>query len=351
VDDVYERLADALHRLANGFPRTTAGVEIRLLQKMFSGEEATVAAALTATPQTSAMVAERSGVVPGRARALLKSLAGHQLVWLATTPGWRGYRLAPFVVGSYEAHMLATRDPEFAALVEEYLTSGGAVGMMAPQPAIHRTLPAGAAVKEEWVLPYDDVRQLLLGADSFRLEDCVCRVQQEQLDQRRCDFPIATCLWFARGEPSAAQGTITRAEALAFLDHAEEIGLVHTVSNVMEGAGYVCNCCGCCCGLLRGITEWGIEHSVAQANYFATIDADACSNCGTCVGRCQVRAISEADDGPVIDLARCIGCGLCVTGCGQDAVHLQLKPQDKVVVPPIDFAAWERERLRSRGLL
>jgi electron transport complex protein RnfB len=247
--------------------------------------------------------------------------------------------------------MLTTRDPEYAALVEEYLTTGGAAAMMAPQPAIHRTVPARAAVKEEWVLPYDDVRQLLLGADAFRLEDCVCRVQQEQLGQRRCDFPVATCLWFSSGQPSAAEGTISRAEALAFLDRVEEIGLVHTVSNAMEGAGYVCNCCGCCCGLLRGITEWGIEHSVAQANYFALIDSDACSNCGICMERCQVHAISEADDVPVIDLALCIGCGLCVTGCGQDAVQLQRKPQDEIVVPPIDFGAWERERLRNRGLL
>ena len=351
MDDAYERLADALDRLANGFPRTTAGVEIRLLQKMFSREEAAVAAALTATPQTSAMVAERAGVASGRARALLKSLAERDLVWLSTKPGLRGFRLAPFVVGSYEAHMLTTRDPEYAALVEEYLTTGGAAAMMAPRPAIHRTVPARAAVKEEWVLPYDDVRQLLLGADAFRLEDCVCRVQQEQLSQRRCDFPIATCLWFSSGEPSAAEGTISRAEALAFLDRVEEIGLVHTVSNAMKGAGYVCNCCGCCCGLLRGITEWGIEHSVAQANYFALIDSDACSNCGICIERCQVHAISEADDVPVIDLALCIGCGLCVTGCDQDAVRLQRKPQDEIVVPPIDFGAWERERLRNRGLL
>ena len=266
-----ERLADALDRLANGFPRTTAGVEIRLLQKMFSAEEAAVAAALTARPQTSALVAKRAGVAPGNARTILKSLAERDLVWLSTEPGSRGYRLAPFVVGSYEAHMLTTRDPEYAAVVEEYLTSGGAAAIMAPQPAIQRAVPARAAVKEEWVLPYDDVRQLLLGADAFRLEDCVCRVQQDQLGQRLCDFPVATCLWFSSGEPSAAEGTISRAEALAFLDHVEEVGLVHTVSNAREGAGYVCNCCGCCCGLLRGITEWGIEHSVAQANYFALI--------------------------------------------------------------------------------
>jgi len=390
--DVYERLADALDRLANGFPRTAGGAEIRILKKMFSPEEATVAAVLTATPRSRALVAERltdasnisadaeaaggagttdpsAGAAAGDARSILKTLTERGLVWLTSTPGARGYRLAPFVVGSYEAHMLETRDPEFAALVEEYLISGGAVAMMAPQPAIHRTVPARAAVKDEWVLPYDDVRAILLGATSFRIEDCVCRVQQDQLDARQCDSPLATCLWFSSGEPSAEKGTVSRDEAFAMLDRAEEVGLVHTVSNAAEGAGYVCNCCGCCCGLLRGITEWGIEHSVAQANYFAVIDPAACTNCGTCVERCQVRAISPADaaapapavhpacsgavgasEVPVIDLALCIGCGLCITGCPQEAVRLERKPPDQIVVPPVDFAAWERERLRERGL-
>ena len=51
-------------------------------------------------------------------------------------------------------------------------------------------------------------------------------------------------------------GDISQAEALAILEQSEEVGLVHTVSNVMEGVGYVCNCCGCCCGILRGITEY-----------------------------------------------------------------------------------------------
>jgi hypothetical protein len=32
-------------------------------------------------------------------------------------------------------------------------------------------------------------------------------------------------------------------------------------------------------------------------------------------------------------------------------VRLQRKAQDEIVVPPIDFGAWERERLRNRGLL
>ena len=73
----------------------------------------------------------------------------------------------------------------------------------------------------------------------------------------------------------------------------EQVGLVHTVSNVTEGVGYVCNCCGCCCGILRGITDWGIADSVAYANYYAVIEPEFCADCGTCIERCHVGAISD----------------------------------------------------------
>jgi electron transport complex protein RnfB len=36
MDDAYEQLAAAMDRLANGFPRTESGVELKILRKMFS---------------------------------------------------------------------------------------------------------------------------------------------------------------------------------------------------------------------------------------------------------------------------------------------------------------------------
>ncbi len=262
-----------------------------------------------------------------------------------------GYRLAPFVVGFYEAHMLEQRDAEFARLVEEYFCGGGAAGIMSAQPAIHRVVPARGATEMEWVLPYDDVRAILGKASSFRVETCVCRLQQDELGARRCDFPLESCLWFSYAESGDEASAISHEEALAVLDEAERVGLVHTVSNVASGIGYVCNCCGCCCGLLRGITEWGIEGSVAQANYFAEIDPLVCTACGVCEERCQVDAIAVNDDGVrVVRRESCIGCGLCVTGCPEEAARLRRKPEDEIVAPPATRGAWERMRLKQRGL-
>jgi ferredoxin len=158
------------------------------------------------------------------------------------------------------------------------------------------------------------------------------------------------CMNVSPVERPARPDDMTQEEALAMLDRTEEVGLVHTVSNVVKGVFYVCNCCGCCCGILRGITQYGIRESVARANYAASIDADSCSACGVCAQRCQVGAISGRDGTYAVDASLCIGCGLCATGCPTGAAALSRRPDAEMVHPPADFEAWEKARLRSRGL-
>jgi len=348
-DAYYEELADALDRLPNGFPGTASGIELRLLKKIFSPEEAFLAGRLRGAMEPVGAIAERAGLSRDDAMAGLTEMTRRGLVWCRKEARELHFRLAPFVVGIFEAQ-LDRMDHELAHLVEDYLAAGGAAGIMKPHPPLHRVVPAHGAVKSEWILPYDDVQAVLQAAKSFHVQDCICRVQQDHLGRRRCDFPLRNCLSFSSHGGRPGPDDISRDEALAILEQTEKIGLVHTVSNVMQGVGYVCNCCGCCCGLLRGITEWGIENSVAYANYHGVIDPDRCSGCGICAQRCQVRAISLGDGPVLVDRERCIGCGLCVTGCPQEAARLQRKPEAEIVEPPVDFAMWERERLRNRGL-
>ncbi len=346
---VYEQLADALDKLPNGFPRTSSGVEIKILKKLFSPEEAALACQLGGAYEPLDALAKRSGLPVDQTRRQLLKLVRRGVLWLDKVEGRPCVRLAPFVVGIYEAQ-LELMDHELAHLVEDFLAHGGAEGIMKPQPALHRVLPAQGALKTEAVLPYEDVRAILLGANSFHIQDCICRSQQDHLGTRKCDFPLNMCLGFSAEESPAAPGFISRDEALAILEKSEEVGLVHTVSNVMQGVGYVCNCCGCCCAILRSINEWGIGNSVAYSSYVAVIDPVLCASCGDCIRRCQVNAISEGETASVVDRARCIGCGLCVTGCTNDAARLERKPQAEIVLPPLDFAAWEHARLHNRGL-
>ena len=347
-NQLFEQLAEALNKLPNGFPRTPSNVEIRILKRIFSPEEASMASQLSASMESVEVIAQRVGLSPEKAKARLVEMAKRGLTWTYREGDEPFFRLAPFVVGIYESQR-EIMDHEFAHLVEEYLANGGAAGIMKPQPALHRVVPAQRAAKSEWILPYDDVKAILLNSKTFRLSDCICRVQQDHIG-RRCDFPLRTCLSFLSTERQTSEDDISKEEALAFLDKAEEMGLVHTVSNVMKGLGYVCNCCGCCCGILRGITDWGIENSVASANYYAVIDADNCLGCGICRNRCQVGAIFEKGGVSVVDRKKCIGCGLCVTGCPNGVAKLEKKPESEIVNPPADFETWEHERLHNRGL-
>lgn len=126
--------------------------------------------------------------------------------------------------------------------------------------------------------------------------DCICRKQQDLLEKRKCGFPLETCFVFTDVKRSPRPDDVSRAQVLAMLDKAEELGLVHSVSDVVKGVYHICNCCGCCCGILRSITELGIKESIAHANYAAIIDAEECAGRGTCRERCKVAAIRE-DEG------------------------------------------------------
>jgi NAD-dependent dihydropyrimidine dehydrogenase PreA subunit len=348
-EEIYVRLADALDRLPNGFPRTESGVELKILEKIFPPEDANLAASLTGRYDSVETIATRIGQLAEDVTKQLFKMTKRGMVWIEKRDGQVMFRLAPFVVGVYEAS-LDLMDHELAHLVEDYFASGGVAGIMGIEPALHRVVPATAAVKTEWVLPYDDVRAILLKSKTFNVRDCICRVQKAQIGDA-CEFPVNMCLNFSEVErPTPRPGDISQAEALALLDRCEEIGLVHTVNNVMEGVGYVCNCCGCCCGILAGITKYGLDNSVAFANYYAVIDPEICNNCGTCIERCQVSAVSEGDGFSVVDVTQCIGCGLCVTGCPNDVAVLVRKPEAEMIHPPANFSQWEHERMHNRGL-
>jgi len=353
--DVYERLADALDRLPNAFPRTKSKTELLILKKIFSPQEASIASQLGIKMEPAELIAKRESLSPRDAGKTLVTMAKKGMILHGKIDGKPHFRLAPFVVGVYEAQV-GNMDHELAHLVEKYLTDGGLAGIMKPQPAIHRVVPAHNAVKSEWILPYDNVREILMAAKTFRVRRCICRVQQDHIG-RKCKFPVESCINFSSDEDTPGSEDagpdryISKEEALALLDKTEEIGLVHTVSNVRKGVGYVCNCCGCCCGILRGITDFGIENSVAQANYFAVIDPAECLGCGTCIERCQVHAISDKDGVAMVDRGKCIGCGLCVTGCPNGVAKLQRKSDSEIKDPPSDYQEWEQERLRNRGLI
>ncbi|MDD4860274.1 MAG: 4Fe-4S binding protein [Dehalococcoidales bacterium] len=348
MDNVFARLRAALDRLPGGFPATKSGVELEILRRIFPEADARLAAAMTGMPESATAIATRAGTEPDAALTALKAMARRGLVWPSRKDGDMRFRLAPWVIGIYEEQW-DKMDHELAHLCDHYWQEGGMEGIMKLQPALHRVIPHHGSVKTEEILPYDDVRSLLLQSKSFGVRECICRKQHNLTHTEKCKFPTNNCLNFSASERLNDPHAITQTDALRILDEAEKVGLVHTVSNNQRGVGYVCNCCGCCCNILGGITKLGIAKSVAVANYLAVVSIDSCTSCGICAERCQVAAV-KVDNTASVDRARCIGCGLCVTGCPSDAIHLQRKPEAEIVHPPDNYRAWEEARLKGRGL-
>ena len=57
-NSIYEKVAQVLDTLPNGYPATDSGVEIRLLEKIFTPEEADLFCDLRLTFETPEQIAE-----------------------------------------------------------------------------------------------------------------------------------------------------------------------------------------------------------------------------------------------------------------------------------------------------
>src|SRR5512136_1755405 len=122
IDGWYEGLAAALNKLPNSFPRTQSGIEITVLKKIYLPEEANLAGQLTGTSEPAGAIAQRVGLGEDETLKRLKAMEERGFVWRSMATGT--FRLAPFIVGAYEAQ-LERMDHELAHLVEEYLHQGG----------------------------------------------------------------------------------------------------------------------------------------------------------------------------------------------------------------------------------
>lgn len=354
ANDIYIRLAEVLDTLPNGFPRTDSGVEIRLLKKIFTPEQADLFCRLRLTFETAAQIAQRTGIAwEGLERRLLAMARAGQ-VFMIQLGGERFYRMLPWIFGIYE-FQLGRMDREFASLAAEYAPAFGRQ-FFAEKPPLMQTLAVEEAIPSvQEALPYEKVSTIIERGASFLVNECICKKERGLLE-RPCDRPIHVCLAVAPVpgvfDRSPIGKVVSKEEAYDLLKKAEEAGLVHLTSNVQVGHLYICNCCKCCCGVLRAINELGIPAlQVVNSPYRAEVDAEVCISCGVCADeRCQVGAIAEDDDVYRVSPERCIGCGLCVNTCPTGAIRLVRKAPEEHDPPPFTESDWYDQRGRQRGV-
>lgn len=355
TDTAYRQLADRLDALPNGFPPTENGAELRILELLYTPEEAALAAQLRLTKESPQQIAARLGEDPRELRKTLKAMTRRGLIAAGPIEGVRGlgYGLLPFVVGIYEFQVNSI-DAELAQLFEDYfMASFGQDLAVAPQ--VHRVIPIGETVQNDMeVHPYESASAIVQGAKSWGVVPCICRTQKALIGEA-CDHPIDVCMILGpvagAFDNTSEVRALSREEAFDTLQLSADAGLVHSVSNSQDGLTYICNCCTCSCGILRGMADLGMANVVARSAFVNTVDEDLCTSCENCIEYCQFDALELNDDGfMAVNEKRCVGCGVCVPQCSTAAMVLVRRPEAEIKPVPPTHDAWLAERASARGI-
>jgi len=350
MDKIYKKLALHLDKIPNGYPETESGVELKILAKLFSVEEAELACIMDHEPESVGVIAVKAGKEERPVFVLLKTMLKKGLIDMKKEPGVLLFNLIPFVVGFYEKQN-AKIDKEFAELFEQYYKEGF-YKIMTVSPSVHRVIPVEKTIPVNVdVMPYERASTYLDNAKAWGVLNCICRVQKSLIGED-CGHTKENCVAFSTRagvfDRSDAIRALTKDEALKILNEAKEEGLVHTINNVQDEVSYICNCCSCSCGVLRGFTDHGSVNSVAQSDFYVKIDEELCTGCENCIGRCNFNALKMKDDICKVDLSMCFGCGLCIDDCPEDALFLYQKEKDQIKAPPRRVKDWKAERIISR---
>lgn len=327
IDKPYHKLREFLDTFPLGFPKTAAGVEIKILKKLFSETEAKLALQLSPVPEEAVQIAQRTGLNQDKLVEKLESMSKKGLIFRLRREGKTFYNAAPFMIGLYE-YSVKKIDDELARLFKEYYDTAYQKEMGASNIPGFKVIPIEETIAPDMVLlPYHKIKEDIRAARKIAVADCVCR-KEAHLTGSGCDAPVEACLSFGvAAEYYIENGLgreITAAEAIAIIEKADHAGLVHAGANAKHLSN-ICNCCPCCCASLKGISQSGhARHKYMNALFEARIDAAECTGCEQCLERCPAGAIS-VDDVAVVNNDKCLGCGLCAGTCPTEAIQLHLR--------------------------
>jgi Na+-translocating ferredoxin:NAD+ oxidoreductase subunit B len=352
MSEVYQQLARHLDRLPAGFPATESGVELRILKRLFTADEAAVTLGLTMMPETASAIAERLGREPDLLAPQLEDMSRKGLIYRSSKGGRHHYMAAQFVIGIWEYH-LNDLDEELIRDVNEYLPTLMKNNWMQQETKQLRVVPVSQSVSAEIrTMPYEAAEDIIRRQSKIVVSPCICRREHDMVG-KGCGKPMEVCLSFGSGayyyEENGLGRAVSPEEALGILQTGMEAGLVLQPGNAQKPTN-ICMCCGCCCQVLKNLKTLDSPAKVVHTNYYAEVVAENCIACEACVERCQMDAIT-VDDVAHVDRKRCIGCGLCVGACPEEAMVMRQKGKEEQYVPPANVFETYLNMAKERGLM
>lgn len=301
------------------------GALVRYIQIMLTEDEAKLAQKVTKNPESAASIARRIGRADVDALDNeLFTIAEKGLMyvnWAGKGSDERRYYSIPNWAPGIIEYMVNNMDvPGVAECFAQYsMMSANLTKFMSPDAGGMRVVPVmkeiaaqPRALSYEQVLGYldqefyavDDINHEHPLEPVYSLADCACRSSKFHIGEG-CEHRIKDmCIqigpeaeyYIRTGKGRKA----TREEVLEVLKFAEETGCVHEVfefgfsSRPVGESVFICNCCGCSCGVLSGINRFG-GHGGVTSNYRPEVDPEKCVACGACVEKCPMNAIRLGD--------------------------------------------------------
>ena len=327
TEDVYSKLREFLDNFPIGFPSTSSGIEIKILKRLFTEEEAKIAILLSSIPKRSSHIARRGGLDKKDMEEKLEKMAKKGLIFRVRRQGKILYNSAPFMIGLYE-YSVKKIDEDLAKLFKEYYDIAFLDELGSSNVPGFKVIPIEESIDIETVLfPYHKLEESIKNARKISVAECICR-KESRLNGEGCSHPIETCLNFGVAAEYYIENGIGREitvdEAIKIIEETEKAGLVHAGAN-SKHLSNICNCCPCCCASMKGITKLGLDkHKFFNAMFESIIDQDICSGCGNCYAKCPVGAL-KVEDTAIVNREKCLGCGLCASVCPEEAIKLQVR--------------------------
>jgi len=226
------------------------------------------------------------------------------------------YRVVPFLPGLLEFTLMrgefGEKDKKLAQLHKKFFddlvegTQKNYDQLMKEYnkiPGIARVIPVEEEIepRQEIVLPLEELSKIIEKYDPIGVATCYCRHRKDLID-----------------EP--CKKTDDRKNCFSFGRTAEFL--------ISQG-----NCCKCCCGTFEAHYA-GAFPLMDISTCLASVNADDCVGCGTCVENCNAEAIELEDTIAVMNEDRCVGCGICAHLCPESAITMNRTEMRKVFVPP-----------------
>jgi Na+-translocating ferredoxin:NAD+ oxidoreductase subunit B len=281
--DAFKKLARHLDALPGGFPPTESGVELRLLERLFTPQEAEVASVLHLAMETPGEIAARTRMPEADLAPLLERMAKKGLILHSRKGAQDLYMAAQFVIGIWEYHV-NDLDPELIRDFNAYIPH-----LMKAQFSREthqlRVIPISKSIPAEMgILHYEDAEEIVKRQSKILAAPCICR-KEHRMAGKGCAAPLETCLVFGGGayfyEENGIGRTVSREEALDLLAAAREAGLVLQPGNAQRPLN-ICMCCDCCCQVLKSLKSLPNPGRIVTSSFRAAVDPERCIGCGSC---------------------------------------------------------------------